>query len=303
MWFLRAQILLGAAAAVVRSSGHPHRNDQQKAQMTIYYETLCPYCEMLFDVSFRKIWEDDEFRERIDIDLVPFGNAKVIGRRHLSTGYHFWHTDTPNPTTMCQHDAPECLGNEIQTCAIDSLGMRQAATLVVCMAGTHSKGHSIEMAAYDCMQELGIDSNIIKQCLGSRRARRLVAGYGKRTRNRALNRSYVPWVVINGKHVELDDQHDLVRPLCTVLQEPKPAICGHVKPITGFILRARRGLVPRSGSKELAMVAAAAAAAAPEAIGLAALRPAREVCWDEFVALHRQSVDEGEEEEDDWDID
>jgi len=247
--------VVGRASGIALESNGTHAGLSEwpwsrKAQLTVYYETLCPYCERLFDISFRKIWEDAEFRERLDLELVPFGNAKVISRRNLAEGYQFWHPDAPDPTVVCQHWEPECLGNEIQSCAIDLFGTTDAAGLVVCMAGKHSRGHGIEMSAYDCLQELGIDPAKVKQCLGSRRSTRLTLTHGKWSTRRSLKRKYVPWVMINGRHAELDDEHDLVRPLCAVLREPKPALCNQDTSNTGaVVLAARRGppLQPAQG--------------------------------------------------------
>lgn len=238
-------VTLGQVAAGSLLSATDARTS--KVRVEIFYEALCPFCERLFNASFRKIWEDAEFRERVDLTLLPFGNARVTGRRRLEAGYLFWHPDASNPTVRCQHGEQECLGNEIQSCAIDLIGTREAASLVLCMAGQNVQGYGIEKASYECMEELHIDRDKVKQCLGSRRSSRMTIRHGRRSTRRSLKRKYVPWVMMNGRHEELDEEHDLVRPLCAAMRSPKPALCSQARltvPTSGVSLSALEGTAP-----------------------------------------------------------
>merc|ERR1719382_1039818 len=86
------------------------------------------------------------------------------------------------------------------------------------------------MSAHSCMQELGIDRDKVRQCLGTRHSTRLTVQHGRLSKRRSLKRKYVPWVVVNGRHEELDEQHDLVKPLCAALREPRPRLCRQATP-------------------------------------------------------------------------
>jgi len=221
----------GAAQSFVRARG-PEVPGQKKAtvHLDLYYESLCPYCHALLDGPFRRVWNDTDFRNRITVDLIPFGNAMVVPGDKISQGYHFFHPDAKYPVIICQHKEGECLGNEIQACVQDMHGVNTAVEMTLCMVGKQVKGQGIEMSSYDCMLDLKIEPQPVKACVGSDQSRNRMIKHGERSMMPQLNRSYVPWVMADNEHVEMDDDHDLITPLCGMLAEPLPKLCSEPKP-------------------------------------------------------------------------
>jgi hypothetical protein len=220
--------LAGAVSVTARASGRPSVT-KQKVHLEIYYESLCPDCHELLDNDFRKIWGETDFRDRIDLELIPFGNAAVVTEEHTSPGYHFWHPEAKYPAIICQHFEGECLGNEIHACANHSYGSGKMVDLVLCMVGKQAQGEGIEKSSYDCMVNLGISSSTIKSCVGSDESKQRMIDLGIRSTRSELQRKYVPWVMIDNVHVDFPDDgekgHDIITPLCGMLAEPLPQLC------------------------------------------------------------------------------
>jgi len=194
-------------------------------KLEIYYETLCPYCLSLFNESVREIFKDEELMKRVDIHIYPFGNAMVIAKENISKGYQFWHEQAVYPVFKCQHEDQECLGNMIQACAIDQLKTPELyVPLTICMSSFGSQ-FGIEKTSYECGVQLGIDMHSIKDCVDSRTGSELLAELGNESTRPELNRTHVPWVVINGVHEDAADDGKLLEPLCLGLEEPRPSLC------------------------------------------------------------------------------
>jgi len=220
----------GAAQSFIRARGGQPQAKKSVVHLDLYFESLCPYCHALLDEPFRRIWGEKDFRDRITVDLIPFGNAMVVPGDKISQGYHFFHPDATYPVIICQHKEGECLGNEIQACVNHMHGTNTAVEFTLCMVGKQVKGQGIEMSSYDCMQELKIAPQPVKNCVGSDESRTRMIGHGERSMRPQLNRSYVPWVMADDAHVEMDDDHDLITPLCAMLAEPLPKLCSEPKP-------------------------------------------------------------------------
>ncbi|MQL83480.1 hypothetical protein Taro_015972, partial [Colocasia esculenta] len=75
----------------------------EKVRLELFYETLCPYCSR-FIVGFLSSIFDDGLISIIDLNLVPYGNARVDA----------------NGTITCQHGTYECLLNTVEACAISA---------------------------------------------------------------------------------------------------------------------------------------------------------------------------------------
>jgi len=194
-------------------------------KLEIYYETRCPYCTSLFNQSVREIFNDTEFRERVDFHLYPFGNAFMIAKEDISEGYKFWHPDEIYPKFNCQHGDDECFANMIQACAIDELKTPDLyVPMTMCMAA-YDMGYGIEKTSYECGESLGIDMHRIKECATSRTGSDILSAFGEETNRPGLNRTHVPYVVINGIHKTQADEGHLITPICAVLEDPKPELC------------------------------------------------------------------------------
>lgn len=196
----------------------------QKAIVEIYYETLCPSSLDLLNGSFRKAWQNKELRERMDVRLYPFGNARMLSKKEVSEDFKVEHPQAKYPVIDCQHGMEECLGNQIQACATKELDMSKSVDLVLCMA---SQGASVEIESLsrDCATKLDISMNGLAECITSAHGHKLMTELGKKSLDPELHRSYVPFVVVNGKHEQAADENDFLGPVCSAIGIPKPALC------------------------------------------------------------------------------
>merc|ERR1719324_496779 len=131
---------------------------------------------------------------------------------------------------MCQHGDSECLGNAIEACTFDIAGQAKGLELATCIATAGNAGHvAIEMAAYDCLNEIQVDTESIRSCAFGQRGRELAIQIGERANRAELQRQYVPWVTVDGQQLEMSEDHDLAQGLCGLMAEPLPALCSTYK--------------------------------------------------------------------------
>ncbi|XP_061957367.1 gamma-interferon-responsive lysosomal thiol protein-like [Populus nigra] len=76
--------------------------DSEKVTMSLYYESLCPYCSSFIVGPLAQVLETD-LMTILNLRLVPWGNAILDS----------------NNTIECQHGEDECYLNIIHTCAIN----------------------------------------------------------------------------------------------------------------------------------------------------------------------------------------
>jgi len=206
-----------------------------KVEIAIYYEVMCPYCRNLMNSSVAELWNNTEFRKRIDVKFYPYGNAVYYNKEDVSDGYRYWHDELQEEgfdyVFSCQHDQEECFGNTMQSCAMEMLSKpKKYVPFVLCMEG-YREDASIEMGSYDCATELDIDMDPIKECTLGATGNKLTFEVGQATETLNPPHEYVPWVTLNGEHSvasELDGEkndHNLLREVCIRLSEPKPELC------------------------------------------------------------------------------
>jgi hypothetical protein len=224
MMVVRVLPLLVALSGAVMVDKPKHPRQPSKLKVEFDFESMCPYCHDLIANHLRLLVANDELMNRIDLEMRPFGNAMVVPEQRISKGYHFFHPDASYPVIICQHKEQECLGNALQACALDA-DYKSGLDLIVCMAVEGSKQHGLEMAAYDCMEELKLDMAALKACAQGPKGHELLVRHSQRALSPELNRTFVPWLTVNGKHLEVGDDHDVLTPLCKLMGEPKPYIC------------------------------------------------------------------------------
>jgi interferon gamma-inducible protein 30 len=220
----QTQIIVGSDAkqmmrnARYNAASHKVQNQKSTAAKTVeinlYYETRCPDCVMFINQTLEPLWRNKEMRPHLNITVNPYGNAMSIPVEQVSAGYKFWHPESTKDgweyVHICQHGSDECLGNLIQTCAINIAEQEKYMELILCMAD--KPDWSIEKASYDCMQQHGIDHDKVKECVESPQGNKLFADYGKKTGD-VPGRQGTPWVLINGE--ALGNVTDLMKTVCT----------------------------------------------------------------------------------------
>ena len=79
-----------------------------KIAIDLYFESKCPGCHAVITQSFPEAFNADGFFEMADVNFFPYGNA------HESQQGDTWNFS-------CQHGAPECAYNLVETCGINKI--------------------------------------------------------------------------------------------------------------------------------------------------------------------------------------
>ncbi|PAA55954.1 hypothetical protein BOX15_Mlig011395g1 [Macrostomum lignano] len=187
--------------------------------VSLYMETFCPGCQQLFSKQIYPTWAKLNSTGILAVDIVPYGNAKEKqqGNKWVFT---------------CQHGTKECVGNQIETCAIKLLG-RPTLWLpyLHCIEGQLANGsRDIMQVAKDCAENAQprINFDDISRCSLSDQGNQWQHEMALRTE--ALNppHKYVPWVTVNGVHtvnIQYEVENDLLNLVCKTYSGPKPKEC------------------------------------------------------------------------------
>jgi len=196
-----------------------------KVEITLFYETMCPYCHKLWNESLKPMWNSPEFRPLIKVSAAPAGNVQVIPASMVSKGYWFWHEDKAKDpfVIICQHGESECLGNRVHACAKKLLPEEKFMDLAFCMA---ANGKAVpERSSFECMEENAIDVVAIRTCVQEADSADSISQISMMDDNLTPPRKYVPWVLLNGAHANLENEGDFQRAVCKALGDKAPAAC------------------------------------------------------------------------------
>mmetsp|Transcript_47458 Transcript_47458/g.113895 ORF Transcript_47458/g.113895 Transcript_47458/m.113895 type:complete len:281 (+) Transcript_47458:113-955(+) len=215
---------LAAPAGAIRALRQPQGG---KVRVELFYETMCPYCHQLINNTLMPLWNDPEMRQAMDLRLLPAGNVMVLPTENISKGYVFWHPEVAGHKHVfrCQHGESECLGNLIHSCAIKLLAEPEKyMPLIFCMA--ERTNHMPEKSSFECMEELGVDPEPIRNCVLTPEADDDMFTITQVDKSISPARQYVPWVMVDGNHIEVNDgKADLKQAICDVLGDKAPAGC------------------------------------------------------------------------------
>ncbi|KAL6278195.1 hypothetical protein ACE6H2_021796 [Prunus campanulata] len=81
------------------------RIEAQKVTLSVYYETLCPFCATFIVKNLAQIF-DNNLITILNLRLVPWGKASINSSKN---------------STVCQHGPDECRLNSVEACAINVL--------------------------------------------------------------------------------------------------------------------------------------------------------------------------------------
>lgn len=171
---------------------------QPKVPVDIFYETQCPHCRNLFKGALQQVWRNRRLRRSMHVNLHPL-----------------------YPPEFCSRDESGCWGTLLQLCAIDALrGSRKHVPFVTCMAKSGNKAGA-NASSRICARKLDIKMKKIRHCVNSKKSFKLLQA--SVNAHAKVDAKYVPWIVVNGEHVE-DDA--LLETTCNYLSEKsRPHIC------------------------------------------------------------------------------
>jgi len=154
----------------------------QKVQLTVLYESLCPDCQkFISNTLYRDVYL--HFGDYVDIELVPYGNAK-----------------NKNGTITCQHGEEECRINKYESCALHYIP--EPLPFVYCLETELRQGTTLDKGAPKCYETLHIQPHVADQvihCANGKYGDKMQQEDAKKTDNVWPDKhEYVPWLLFNG---------------------------------------------------------------------------------------------------------
>jgi interferon gamma-inducible protein 30 len=173
----------------------------EKLQLTIYYEALCPDCqEFLTNDFYREVYL--QFGDFIKFELVPYGNAK-----------------NEDGKITCQHGEKECAINKYHSCVLHY--MPEPIPFIVCMEARIQDGSDLQKAAEKCYYTFHVQPHVADQvihCANGDFGDKLQQQDAKRTAESWPDQhKHVPWLVFN--NVSLESQQFLISGLPVAICE------------------------------------------------------------------------------------
>ncbi|EDW81060.1 uncharacterized protein Dwil_GK11854 [Drosophila willistoni] len=164
------------------------KRQANKLHITLLYESLCPDSRNFMD-QLGPVYE--ELHQFLDIDLVPFGKSES--------------RVDPNSneiTFRCQHGPPECQGNRLQSCVLNST-KNQAAQVkfVICQM------LALDYSSVDqCAREANILTDV-DNCVNSETGTKLQLQAELVTK--LYQPTFIPTIVYNGVFNRQLQEHSL----------------------------------------------------------------------------------------------
>ncbi|GFO28454.1 interferon-gamma-inducible lysosomal thiol reductase [Plakobranchus ocellatus] len=188
--------LASAAPHVVSMATRPET--APPVNVTVYYETMCIACQVFITASLLPTWHDVKDLNIMTATLVPYGNAK---EEKVGSKWKF----------TCQHGENECMGNILETCILHHYpNTSQHLEMINCIELSFFNTAGITWdKALDSCKHTGVDVEKISTCTTGDEGNQLEHIMATKTGPH----SWVPWVLINGVHIE-DATIELLSQVC-----------------------------------------------------------------------------------------
>ena len=146
--------------------------------------------------SFKEAFAADGFLKMADVALVPFGNAMETPSNDPELPYDF----------ACQHGPSECRYNAVEACALSKIACPYKAFRYVNCIETYDEDRSADqnygLVIGACAALTGVAdlASAIDECSEGAEGNGLVHDYAVRTAKLDPPHTYVPWIVVGGRH-------------------------------------------------------------------------------------------------------
>ncbi|KAM7264947.1 hypothetical protein ACFE04_002630 [Oxalis oulophora] len=187
-----------------------NNNNNNNVTVSIYYETLCPYCADFIVNHLSKVF-DNGLISIINLRLVPWGNAFT----------------QQNGTVSCQHGPDECFLNTIDACTITIYpDAHRHFRFVRCIEQKAMNNKIKEWT--NCFDMSGLGKVPI-DCYKSGYGNSLDQKFAKETSQLNPPHRFVPWVVVNNQALQ-EDFENFMSYICKAYQGPQlPDTCRSVQ--------------------------------------------------------------------------
>ncbi|KAL5742476.1 hypothetical protein ACOSP7_029208 [Xanthoceras sorbifolium] len=190
----------------------------EKVDLFLYYESLCPGCATFISEYLVKDFENGLI-DIVNLRLVPWGNAKV---------------EEPNNTIICQHNEDECYFNTIEACAINAWpDLKTHFDFIDCLESQTSgeRIHDKEKMWRSCCQKLKLSEKPIQDCYSSGLGKTLELQYGEETNRLKPPHKYVPWLTMTANQTVIEDLVHYTKYVCEAYKGSHvPKACKKLRP-------------------------------------------------------------------------
>ncbi|KAF5750788.1 gamma interferon responsive lysosomal thiol reductase family protein [Tripterygium wilfordii] len=170
------------------------RIESQNVDLSVYYETLCPYCADFIVNDLVKVF-DKGLISIVNLRLVPWGNAFI----------------NSDGSFACQHGPDECMLNEIDACTIDNYpDVNRHFRFIHCVERLTLENKLNEWG--NCFDTSGLGKEPI-DCYRMGYGQVLEQKYAAETGQLNPPHKFVPWVVVNNQPIQ-DDYKNFVSHVC-----------------------------------------------------------------------------------------
>nr|XP_009804806.1 PREDICTED: gamma-interferon-inducible lysosomal thiol reductase isoform X4 [Nicotiana sylvestris] len=142
-------------------------SSQDKVNLSLYYESLCPYCADFIVNKLAKVLETD-LASIVNLRLVPWGNTQIA----------------PNTSWICQETHFKFIN---------------------CVERLHLENR--QSSWQSCFSATGLSQTPIKNCYNNGLGYRLEKAYADETASLNPNHRFVPWVLVNNQPLQEDYQN------------------------------------------------------------------------------------------------
>ncbi|KAJ9180531.1 hypothetical protein P3X46_008759 [Hevea brasiliensis] len=178
----------------------------QNVTLSLYYETLCPYCADFIVNHLVKVF-DGGLISIVDLRMIPWGNSFI-----QSDG-----------AFVCQHGPNECFLNAIEACAITTYpDVERHFSFIQCIERLSLENRLNEWV--NCFETAGFGKDPI-DCYTSGYGNVLEQQFAAETARLNPPHRFVPWVVVNNQPLQ-EDFENFVSYVCNAYQGTQvPGAC------------------------------------------------------------------------------
>ncbi|KAK1365537.1 Gamma-interferon-inducible lysosomal thiol reductase [Heracleum sosnowskyi] len=178
-----------------------------KVNVSLYYESLCPFCGNFIVNQLGKVFETDLI-SIVNLRLIPWGNAHRV----------------TNITWTCQHGPDECLINTVEACAVNLWpDPKVHFKLIQCIERLTLGGK--QNLWRSCLGEQHLNQELMNHCYNSTTGNDLQLRAAYETERLQPPHRFVPWVIVNNKTLEQDYQNYITH-ICKAYTGPnRPGTC------------------------------------------------------------------------------
>lgn len=201
-------------AALEKSFAVPPDEDDDDSvvpvKVKVLEESLCPGCKEFIQDQLTPVYHTLGATV-MTLQIIPFGNARFIAS-----------DEDPNKMILeCQHGEAECDANSYEQCVALALYPypQRYLPFLHCLYDVLSPGYSDEKIdrslVATCAKKSALDWDSIAHCHDDEQFSTAMQWVAY---NLTPDHEYVPWVEIDGVHVEMDDDDSLMFAICKAYQ-------------------------------------------------------------------------------------